>query len=237
MTAVAAASAHAATTFAGFVQASSSPNISWTEAGTTGGSLSASDAPVVFVISSGPDAGTAVSAVLSLTGSTTSAASLSGSTLTQGGIDGSFSITTTSPVTIGGFSFSGNLLSGTFTGAEIVGPTNSSGAGTTSLQDSFTTGSDVTFTTDLLPFELQLGSSTSGNGFSFGATSVSLLSLNGSSPDSFSGTFGGNFATTVSTGGGGSGVPEPASWALMLLGVGAIGGVMRRSRSTGAALA
>jgi len=43
-------------------------------------------------------------------------------------------------------------------------------------------------------------------------------------------------AGDVSIGGGGFGVPEPASWALMLIGVSGIGGVMRRKTRAIAAI-
>ena len=45
---------------------------------------------------------------------------------------------------------------------------------------------------------------------------------------------GGSFQITVN---GGSAVPEPASWALMLVGVGALGGALRGRRERGAAVA
>jgi len=39
------------------------------------------------------------------------------------------------------------------------------------------------------------------------------------------------------TGGGGGGIPEPATWAMMVVGVGAIGAVMRKRRQMGLAIA
>jgi hypothetical protein len=220
-----AASAHAATTFAGFTESDDAANITWTETGSAGGTLTAS-APIEFAFNAGAATTTPFLATLTLTAASTVAATDTSGTITQGGIDGSFTISTASPVSIGGSLYTGDLLSGAFTGGEIIGP---DGGTTTSIQDGFSTGS-VSFTSTLPPTLLSLG--LTGNGFSFSGTSLSALALTGDSPGSFSGVFSGDFQTDAGgVIGGGSGVPEPASWALMLLGVGVVGGVSRRKRA------
>jgi PEP-CTERM motif len=227
MAAIAAMSAHA-TTFAGFVQDGDSTNISWTESGVTGGTLSAS-APVYFTYDVAGLSSAPVLATLTLSGTSTSPGSMSGGNVVQGGINGTFSITSPTPV-----DGTTNLLSGSFSGAEIAGPAFGS---TTSVQDSLTTGS-VSFSTGLPGTVLSFGSDNSGDSFSFSGTSLTILALRGNSPFNFGGVFSGNFAaTSAGPGAAGAAVPEPATWAMMLIGAGAVGGVLRRSRRTGLALA
>jgi PEP-CTERM motif len=226
MAATAAVSAHAVT-FAGFVQDGNAANLSWTETGTTGGTLSAS-APVYFTFDVTGLPTTPMLATLTLTGTSTDAGAVSGGDVIQGGIGGTFSITSAVPV-----DGTTNLLSGTFSGAQISGPNNGT---TASVQDNFATGS-VTYATGLAAKDLTFGADTSGNGFSFSGTSLTVLALKGNSPASFNGVFAGNFEATSAGPGGSGGVPEPATWAMMLVGAGAVGGVLRRSRRTAMAVA
>jgi PEP-CTERM motif len=226
LAATAAVSAHA-TTFAGFLQDGDSANLSWTESGTTGGTLSAS-APVYFTFDVTGLPTTPILATLTLSGVSTDAGSMSGGDVIQGGIGGTFSITSATPV-----DGTTNLLTGTFSGAQISGPAFGT---TTSVQDNFATGS-VTYATGLAKSLLSFGSDTSGDGFSFSGTSLTTLALKGNSPASFSGVFTGNFAATSAGPGGAGGVPEPATWAMMLVGAAAVGGVLRRSRQTALTLA
>ena len=129
LAATAAVSAHA-TTFAGFVQDGSAANMSWTELGTMGGTLSAS-APVYFTFDVTGLPTTPMLATLSLTGATSDAGSMSGSDVVQGGIDGTFTITSATPVD--GVT---DLLNGTFSTPQISGPAFGT---TTSVQDNFAT--------------------------------------------------------------------------------------------------
>jgi hypothetical protein len=228
MAATAAMSAHA-TTFAGFSEAGSDANITWTESDTgTGGALTAS-APVWFHYDVSGLSTAPIMATLTLTGTSLVAGSMSGDDVAQGGIDGTFTITTNAP----GVDGATDLLNGSFTGAEISGPAFGT---TASVQDSLIVG-DVTYTSGLPSSDLSFGSDTSGNAFSFSGTSLSMLALNGNSPGDFSGVFTGNFASDTVSPGGAGGVPEPATWAMMLIGAGAVGGVLRRSRRMGLAAA
>ncbi|HEY2050985.1 MAG TPA: PEPxxWA-CTERM sorting domain-containing protein [Caulobacteraceae bacterium] len=219
--ATAVASAHAVT-FAGFVQSSDATNISWTETGTTGGTLSAS-APVYFTFDVTGLPAAPMLATLSLTGTSTVAGSASGGNVFQGGIDGTFSITSATPI-----DGTTDLLDGTFTGAQISGPMDGN---TTSIQDNLVLGS-VTYTTGLPKSVLDFGTDTSANAVSLSGTSLTVLALRGNSLASFDGVFAGNFAATSAGPGGSGGVPEPATWAMMLMGAAAVGGVLRRARST-----
>ena len=222
-----AVSAHAVT-FAGFVQDGDATNVTWTEASTdTGGTLSAS-APVYFTFDVTGLPTTPVLAMLTLNGVSSAAGSVSNGDVVQGGINGTFTITTTTPV-----DGTTDLLNGTFSGAEISGPALGT---TTSIQDNFTTGA-VSYTSGLAKSLLTFGSDTSGDAFSFSGTSLTALALKGNSPASFKGVFAGNFAATSAGPGGSGGVPEPATWAMMLVGAAAVGGVLRRSRRVSMATA
>ncbi|MBV8683345.1 MAG: PEPxxWA-CTERM sorting domain-containing protein [Caulobacteraceae bacterium] len=220
-----AASAHAVT-FAGFVQDGNATNMTWTETGTTGGTLTAS-APVWFTFDVKGLPVTPMLATLTLNGTSTVAGSVSGGDVIQGGIDGTFMITVATPL-----DGTTDLLNGTFSGAQISGPDNGN---STSIQDNFTTG-NVSYTTGLASKYLTFGTDTSGDAFSFSGTSLTVLALRGNSPASFKGVFAGNFAAT-SAGPGGQGVPEPATWAMMLVGAAAVGGVLRRARQASLTLA
>jgi len=134
------------------------------------------------------------------------------------------------PLTVGSHTFTtgANLLSGTFTGAEIVGPNNGS---TGSVQDAILSGGTVSFTSAFEKF------SVSGDkALSLELTSV--LPFLGANEDdalnSFTSVSTGSFASDIASGGGG-GIPEPATWAVILLGFGSIGATIRRSRAKAAA--
>jgi len=130
------------------------------------------------------------------------------------------------PLIVGSHTFTtgANLLSGTFTGAEIVGPNNGS---TGSIQDAILSGGTVTFTSAFEKF-----SATGDKGLSLELTSV--LPFLGAAEDdalnSFTAVSTGSFASDIASGGG-AGVPEPATWAVMLIGFGGIGAAIRRGRT------
>jgi hypothetical protein len=130
------------------------------------------------------------------------------------------------PLIVGSHTFTtgANLLSGTFTGAEIVGPNNGS---TGSIQDAILSGGTVTFTSAFEKF-----SATGDKGLSLELTSV--LPFLGAAEDdalnSFTAVSTGSFASDIASGGG-AGVPEPATWAVMLIGFGGIGAAIRRGRA------
>jgi hypothetical protein len=138
----------------------------------------------------------------------------------------SFTYTGSTPLTVGGHTYmtGANLLSGTFSGATLVGPANGS---TSSFQDAIFSGGTVTFASDIAQF-----ATTGDKGMSLSLTSA--LPFFGATPGdslgSFSAVSTGSFASDLATNGGGGGVPEPITWALMLVGFGGIGTAIRRDR-------
>jgi len=227
-----------ATTFADFSAADSFNNVQWTQsAAGTGGTLSStsatSDTANVFFSFLTPSLlGLAhLQALLSFTGTAPdgSPASNSFGVLVQPNLGGNFSFTYegASDLTVGGHTYhtGANLLSGTFGGAVIVGQDN---AVSGSSLDATTSGGALSFTSDFLTFM-----ATGDRSFALSMTSI-LDPLNagtGQSLDSFGAVSTGSFQADLAGGGGQGGVPEPASWALMLLGFGAIGLTLRRGRS------
>ncbi|MEI6487033.1 MAG: PEPxxWA-CTERM sorting domain-containing protein [Sphingomonadales bacterium] len=199
------------TTFAQFAQRNSGNLITYTNTG-AGNTLSASNAPVYFIISDfGPPSLTPVQ--MSLSATTLAPVNISGPTFQQSGYNGSISFTS------GGT----NYLTVNFINATLaIGALGGSG-GLFSTDPS----SPIAFTSDVLiipplaaaDFSLAFTSITplfqvAGNGFGkpFKAASV------------------GSFAGAEDFGPGGGGVPEPASWAMMLGGFGLVGASARRRR-------
>jgi len=174
-----------------------------------------------------------VDALFNLTGVASDAAVLSGNSLTQTGVSGAFSFTYegASPLVVGTHSYAAgtNLLSGTFSGANLSGQTGGSTGG---LLDSIFGGGTVVFTSGISPTQLQFAAG-GDEGLSLAFNSLNhVLSANaGSTLNSFKATTTGGFAADLSAGGGG-GVPEPASWVLMMLGVGGMGVALRRRAKT-----
>ena len=220
----AAASANA-TTFADFSPTNSDANLAWTSTGPASGALATigagASANVYFsFLNPGVNSLHGLDAVFTLTATSNQAATLSGSgNLNQDNVNGSFSFVYSgaTPLVLGGHTYltGANLLSGVYSGANLVGP---AGGGTTSFQNSTLAGGVITYTSD---FETFTGGP---RGFSLALTSVipSLSATPGSSLDSFTGVADGSFR---------AGVPEPATWALMLIGIGGVGGLARRRAS------
>lgn len=179
-----------------------------------------------------------VDTLFTLNGTTSSAATMSGNTLTQPDVSGSFSFIYegATPLVVGTHSYAAgtNLLSGTFSGANVSGQV---GGSTGNLLDSIFGGGTVVFTSGIDPSQLQFAAGgDKGLSLAFNALNHPLSHSTGSSLNSFKATTAGNFAADLSVGGGGGGVPEPATWALMLIGVGGIGTMLRRRIAQPAAL-
>ena len=225
-----------ATTFAEYGASSSDPNLDWTlSSDLTGGSLAttgvgASANTFFSFLTPALSSLSNLSASFTLTATAPSgdpAVSGLGQTAEQN-LSGSFSFVYTgaSPLVVGSHTFltGANLLSGTFSGAEIIGPSDGS---TGSVQDAILSGGSVSYTSDIVQF-----SSTGDKGLSLALTSV--LPFFGANPgnalSSFTAVSNGSFASELN-GGGGGGIPEPATWAAMLLGFGGIGLAARRARS------
>ena len=213
-----AASETQATQFANYVPvAGGTPNISL-----SGLALTA-NAPVVFDYTfPGTLAGLGnLSANLSLTATETAAAAFGPIALAT--FDGSFAITYSGPnQTIGAITLTTGeiLLDGSFLGSVFTGY-----GSTGTLQDSLLGGGFVNFNNNsLISFTPPGGD----EGFTVGVTDLTppVRVVNGQLTD-FTGVSDGNFAAdnVITTGGG---TPEPATWAMMLIGVGGIGFVARR---------
>jgi len=226
-----------ATTFADYSAADSFNNIQWTQSDAgTGGTLSATSAtsnsadvyfsflaPSLLSLSH-------LQAKLTFTGTAADgnpATSFAG-ILAQPNLAGTFSFIYegASDLTANGHTYhtGANLLSGTFGGAAIVGQ---DGATSGSTLDATSSGGTLTFTSDFLTFL-----ATGDRSFSLSMTSIldPLHANPGQSLDSFGAVSTGSFQADISGGGGQGGVPEPATWALMILGFGAVGLTLRRRR-------
>ena len=225
-----------AMTFADYSATSSDANISWTQStsltsgvlSTTGVGASAAtyfsfltpalsslaDLPALFTLSASAPASDPAQTGLGQ--------------IAEQNLSGTFSFiyTGSAPLVVGTHTYTtgANLLTGTFTGAEIIGPNFGS---TSSVQDAIVTGGTVSFTSDIANF-----SPIGDKALSVELTSVlPLLSANPSNAlSSFTAVSTGSFASDLAAGGGGGGVPEPVTWATMLLGFGGIGLAARRAR-------
>jgi hypothetical protein len=141
-----------------------------------------------------------------------------------GTFDGTFSINYTGAnQTVGAITLTTGetLLSGSFLGSVFTG------YGTTgTLQDSLFGGGYVNFDNNsLISFTPPGGD----EGFTVGIVNLNNpVGVVGGQLTNFTGVSNGNFAADDVVGSGGGGTPEPATWALMLLGVGAVGYAARR---------
>jgi len=147
--------------------------------------------------------------------------------LAQPGLSGTFSIVADVPFTYNSITGT-NLLSGTITGASISGVINSSSG---SVNDSTLTLADplaVQFSSQFLDF-----SQTVSRDFALTLTSLSPgIATSASGPmRTFRAATTGSFSSDPAPLVNGA-VPEPASWALMLVGFGVIGAVTRRREAS-----
>jgi hypothetical protein len=141
-----------------------------------------------------------------------------GGTLLQAVASGDFSFTRTTP-----FAGRSNLLSAHFTNAIVTGSTN--GTTATFLASQPGGNSTVTFSSDFIDFT---SSTDRGFSFSFSGINPSLPGGGGDVLPSWTGDATGTFS--VDTFNGPLGVPEPASWALLIVGFGGAGAMLRLKR-------
>jgi hypothetical protein len=228
-------------TFASYTQVSQGNSLRWTKT-TSGGALyttstSTSNTPGAAAVSftylseSLRDVGAlSASFTMNLVAANGNPAFSGGNYLIQGGLSGAFSfIYTGGGFTIGDtfYATGANLLSGTIGAASIAGAAgSSSGAVSASSAD----GTAITFTSDILDFS-------EGSSYDFALTLTQINDLlnrpNATSSlrdfrAASTGSFSADPAPTVIA----LPVPESASWALMLVGFGAIGGALRSRRSS-----
>ncbi len=231
--------AQALTTFAEYGAVPTAvTNLSWANTGFSAGTLAnvpgdsdgeagVTDTVFSFLIGGLP---TNLAADFDLSATSTSPTVVAfGVLLAQPGITGSFHFTYDgATTTIGGVKFThgANLLSGDFTNAYIQGIV---GGGVASAEAEINTLGPITFTSDFLTFD-PLGD----EGISLAFNSVlAPLHVNGPGDTlaNFKSSTTGNFSADGVGGGGGGGTPEPATWIMMLIGVGGMGAVLRRAKS------
>jgi hypothetical protein len=250
-----ASGAHAAV-FAQFLPNAASADYSWVKTGATSGDFGAlgstaactACAKITFQFLDGSVNGF-LPAVLSFDPGTsaTGAAGFDPSTLlwNQTNLNGGFHVTYYDPTkavgstqTIDGKTFvngSSNILSGIFTNAWIqgaggnpaLGAQNPGGSGSTNL--TIGNGGSLTFTSDYDTFTGLLPGS---EAFAFNLLNAlpRFNASTGQALDSFTANGGGNFSFTA-------GVPEPATWGLMIMGFGGMGLMLRNRRRAATATA
>jgi len=227
------------TTFANYSQATGGKFIRWTQsAAGTGGSLFTSATSLgttpgaedtFFTFWDTPLVNLNAKFTLMATVPNGHIATLSGGRLTQANLGGEFSfIYSGADFSYGGVNFVHNvtnLLHGVFTGGSISG---NRGATSGSADDATTSLGTITYTSDFYDFadgdrdfSIALTGITSGlNALpTAGAPTRALRNFNASS--------GGQFSAVLA-------VPEPATWALMLMGFGGMGALLRRQRHAAA---
>jgi PEP-CTERM motif len=172
-----------------------------------------------------------VNALWSLNGIVTNTvATIGGANIFQRNIAGSFSFINTSAIAFGNTAYAAgsNLLSGTFTNSTIVGLRNGTSAGFSGSPPV----SSISYTSDFLTFA-------PGSDYDLSISLIQIfpalnaLPTNGT-PTSALRTFravaSGQFSSDP---GPLTAVPEPETWAMMIVGFGLIGGALRRRSATG----
>lgn len=247
--AVAAPASATETTFASFSPVGSNPNVHLTNAGNASGRLNdgsfVSGVPTAlpvqvkfsFLLPGISDFVTDVAATYTLTATVaknTPAISAAGF-LIQPGVGGSMSFISNTAILVTGPGFTphnyaagSNLLTVVFNGAALSGQASGHNL---SFTDGTLGGGTVTFTSDFLDF-----SNTVNRDFALSLTSlspvVSAATGANKSLKSFTGSIGGQFASDPAAFVNGA-VPEPATWAMMLLGLLGIGAGLRGRRHGG----
>ena len=115
------------------------------------------------------------------------------------------------------------LLHGDFTNATFLAVPSASGGG---LTDDSIVG-DVTYSSAIPAADLPLAAT--GESFTLGFIDISpVVAIQSDLLREFEAVGDGKFSSDLTGGGGGMGTPEPATWALMLVGIGGIGASLRR---------
>lgn len=220
----AAAPASAITIFADFTPASTNPNVTYVGADDGSGTIS-SIAELVhfsFLNQDGSNGSTSFDAMMNLSATTGAATLVGGGQIALLPISaGTLTFTALSPVSWNGHTGT-NLLTVDFSGgvlSAILG-------GSTATYGNSTPPFSVDFSSDFLNFStstardlaLAIDAINPGVGFAFGGNRTNLGSISG------------NFGADATAGNPQGVVPEPASWALMFVGFGLAGSVMRSQR-------
>jgi len=215
------ASSASAVTFATF-NATSDGNVSYTGTGNGVGVISSIAAPVTFRFLDTFSGFTDFAATFNLALNTTTGATFGGSAIVPVST-GTFSFIAPTAVTYNGQTGI-NLLSASFNNGLVTGNLG----GSTAAYGTSTPPYVVTFTSDFIDF-----STATANDVALAINAIApLLSAGGSGVANFTGTVVGTFGSDVIGGGGNpqGTVPEPASWALLIVGFGLVGFVARRRR-------
>jgi hypothetical protein len=226
------------TTFATYTQTSTTPSLRYqrngsgarirSTTGAAGNAFGSTDVRFSFLQAGLANVVNEVGAALTLDFIAPSGnpAQSAGGFLIQPGLAGTFSFTYNgeTPLVVGNQTYvkGANLLSGTVTAASIAGANASSSGG---FSASTSSGSVVTFTSDFLDF-----TNTVNRDVAISLTSiVPGLSRNNANTalNSFRASATGAFSSDPVPLVNGI-VPEPATWGMMLLGFGLIGGALRR---------
>ena len=217
------------TEFARFLPKANAADVSWVRTATKGTITNTASNATWFTFDLNPTLSGLGFLSSTLTLSATSTALIPLGQLDQPGIGGSFKFTYTglAPITYKGVTIhtGANLLSGTFSGADITTGVGSGGGVGSFLNDNAT----AVFASDLLT----LTGPNEGFSWDLGSVSPHLVFISGKRLNSFKAVSGGSFFEDIA-GGGGGGTPEPTSWALMVAGFGLAGGALRAKKKTAA---
>ena len=209
--------AAAITAFATFTPTSNASNLDFSAATSTVTSTPGSFVTFRFLDPTGTTAVFDTTAAFNFSATIANGAVLPGAVFATA-TSGSTSFTTAAPVSFNGRTGT-NLLTATFTGGLFTGVLGGSSASyINSLPPSA-----VTFTSDFVDF-----TQSTARDISIAVTSINpLIDVGSGGINDFSGTAGGLFGADVSAGSP-LDVPEPAAWAMMVVGFGLIGTATRR---------